>query len=163
MITCQVCQHLELEGEVFCAECGARLAAAWAPSAGATSAPARPAAEQPASRPGGLRPGQVALVVAEGGARIVVTYEPESVLGRGGDAARGPDVDLNPVGAKDKGVSRQHARLHAGPAGLLVTDLGSTNGTQVNGRRLVPNEAAHLASGDELCLGRLVLVVTVAA
>lgn len=53
-------------------------------------------------------------------------------------------------------VSRVHCRLTALAGGdLEVRDLGSTNGTFVNGQRV---EAAHLASGDRLSVGRIDLV-----
>lgn len=54
-------------------------------------------------------------------------------------------------------VSRIHCRLGVTPDGrLLVEDLGSTNGTFVNGRRV---ERALLAPGDTLRIGRAELVV----
>jgi pSer/pThr/pTyr-binding forkhead associated (FHA) protein len=54
-------------------------------------------------------------------------------------------------------VSRIHCRLTAGPRGLEVEDLDSTNGTYVNGRRI---RTAALVPGDRLRLGRLELVVS---
>jgi pSer/pThr/pTyr-binding forkhead associated (FHA) protein len=108
-------------------------------------------------------PGQTALTLVGTADRILLSDRPDCVLGRGGDQARGPDVDLSPYGARDKGVSRRHARLQTWPGGAVVTDLGSTNGTLVNGRRLAPNEPTRLADGDELRLGRLAFTVTIAA
>jgi ABC transport system ATP-binding/permease protein len=53
-------------------------------------------------------------------------------------------------------VSRVHCRLTALPSGELeVTDLESTNGTFVNGRRV---EQARLTSGDRIQVGRLELI-----
>ena len=53
-------------------------------------------------------------------------------------------------------VSRVHCRLTALPTGELeVRDLESTNGTYVNGQRI---EAARLASGDRLQVGRVEIV-----
>lgn len=53
-------------------------------------------------------------------------------------------------------VSRVHCRLTALPSGgLEVRDLASTNGTFVNGERI---DAASLASGDRLKVGRVELV-----
>ncbi|HTB55966.1 MAG TPA: FHA domain-containing protein, partial [Trebonia sp.] len=52
----------------------------------------------------------------------------------------------------DMTVSRVHARLERGAAGWLLTDLGSTNGTRVNGWRVrgpVPVRAGDVVSfGD---------------
>ena len=54
-------------------------------------------------------------------------------------------------------VSRLHCRLTAGAAELHVTDLDSTNGTFVNGKRVT---AAPLKEGDLLGVGRVEFVVT---
>lgn len=53
-------------------------------------------------------------------------------------------------------ISRVHCRLTALPdGGLEIRDLESTNGTFVNGQRI---EAARLASGDRVQVGRVELV-----
>ena len=53
-------------------------------------------------------------------------------------------------------VSRVHCRLIALPeGGLEIRDLDSTNGTFVNGKRV---QAAQLASGDRIQIGRVELV-----
>jgi ABC transport system ATP-binding/permease protein len=54
-------------------------------------------------------------------------------------------------------VSRLHCQLTATADALQVKDLGSTNGTFVNGRRVT---AAELREGDRLSVGRLELVVS---
>ena len=54
-------------------------------------------------------------------------------------------------------VSRLHCQLTATADALRVKDLGSTNGTFVNGRRV---KAAELREGDRLAVGRLELVVS---
>lgn len=54
-------------------------------------------------------------------------------------------------------VSRVHCRLTAGATELQVTDLDSTNGTFVNGRRVTE---ATLKEGDRLGVGRVELVVS---
>ena len=55
-------------------------------------------------------------------------------------------------------VSRVHCRLDASRSGQLeVQDLGSTNGTFVNGRRV---QHALLAPGDRLRVGRVELTIT---
>jgi pSer/pThr/pTyr-binding forkhead associated (FHA) protein len=53
-------------------------------------------------------------------------------------------------------VSRVHCRLEAGKDGVAVTDLSSTNGTFVNGKRI---ERATLANGDTLRVGRVELTL----
>jgi pSer/pThr/pTyr-binding forkhead associated (FHA) protein len=63
------------------------------------------------------------------------------VIGRSG-----ADLEVD-----DRGVSRRHARLSRGPdGGWTLTDLGSTNGTFVNGVRV---RVARLRDGDEIRVG----------
>ena len=51
----------------------------------------------------------------------------------------------------DGNVSREHARIQPGPGAYVVTDLGSTNGTMVNGVRV---QGSHkLADGDIVSFG----------
>ncbi len=47
-------------------------------------------------------------------------------------------------------VSRRHAELRQGPEGIVVKDLGSTNGTLVGGREIDEKLLAH---GDEIVFG----------
>jgi hypothetical protein len=58
---------------------------------------------------------------------------------------------------QEQGVSRQHTRLQRGPQGWAVTDLGSTNGTFVNGKRLAPQQDHALQTGDRITIGSSVL------
>ncbi len=62
----------------------------------------------------------------------------------------GRDV-TNDISLGDSEVSRQHARLTRTPGGYVLEDLGSTNGSFVNGERLVAPRV--LAPGDLLGLG----------
>lgn len=64
----------------------------------------------------------------------------------------GRDIS-NQVVINDAEISRRHAHLIAQPNGYLLEDLGSTNGTQVNG---VPIHGRHpLSDGDRIQAGRL--------
>jgi hypothetical protein len=71
----------------------------------------------------------------------------------------GPVLDLIPYRAVEQGVSRQHAALLPTNEGLLLSDLGSTNGTWVNGTYLAPGTRHKLAPGDLVELGLLRLEV----
>jgi pSer/pThr/pTyr-binding forkhead associated (FHA) protein len=64
---------------------------------------------------------------------------------------RGLSADLH---LDEKSVSRRHAMLVHRPAGARLLDDRSSNGTFVNGRRIVQ---ADLQNGDVLLLGRVVL------
>ena len=67
---------------------------------------------------------------------------------------RGTDADLV---VDDPAASRHHARLIAARGELRIADLGSRNGTLVNGVRIEGSRV--LASGDEIAIGGVALVV----
>ena len=64
----------------------------------------------------------------------------------------GTDLTLN-----DSGVSRNHARISAEPEGASIEDLGSSNGTYVNGERVEAPQ--RLTDGDEIQMGGALLRV----
>jgi hypothetical protein len=66
-----------------------------------------------------------------------------------------PDIDLTPYQAYANGVSRLHAVLKREGKRVFVMDLGSSNGTYLNGKRLTPNVDQTLNHGDMLALGKL--------
>ena len=89
------------------------------------------------------------LIVREGG-RVVQEIELRGDLGIG----RAEDNDLQLMDPKS---SRHHARLHAEGESFVLNDLGSANGTWVNGVRVA--QPSPLRNGDEIVIGsnRLVL------
>ena len=54
----------------------------------------------------------------------------------------------------------QDMRLVPEHATVLVSDLGSANGSFINGQRMMPKEVRVLRHGDELRLGKLVLLAS---
>ncbi|HEY3629914.1 MAG TPA: FHA domain-containing protein, partial [Jatrophihabitantaceae bacterium] len=68
---------------------------------------------------------------------------------------RGPTCDVT---LTDPDVSRQHAALTVSTAGVTVRDLGSTNGTRLDGQP-VDHDGASLAPGQLLRLGESLLCV----
>jgi serine/threonine-protein kinase len=60
---------------------------------------------------------------------------------------------------QDAEISREHARIHRSNDHFAVEDLGSTNGTFVNGRRISKPEI--LSPGDRIQVGSTTLVVQV--
>jgi hypothetical protein len=54
----------------------------------------------------------------------------------------------------DASISRSHARFYASGDEVFVEDLGSTNGTLVEGEKLEPNAPQKLADGQTVTLGR---------
>lgn len=59
----------------------------------------------------------------------------------------------------EKRVSSKHARLDQEGGTLTITDLGSTNGTIVNGRRIEANSGVELKDGDKIGIGLYSLLV----
>lgn len=60
----------------------------------------------------------------------------------------------------DGKVSRRHADIISVGGKTVLVDLGSANGTFLNGRRLTPNEQANLQHGDKIMLGDVELIFT---
>ena len=87
-----------------------------------------------------------ATLVADDGRELPLPPGPV-VLGRDGRA------DLR---VRDPRVSRRHVRLEVTEGRVLLTDLGSANGTLVNGARV---ETAELTDGDVLQLGTTLLTL----
>lgn len=69
-----------------------------------------------------------------------------------------PDIDLNPYGAYECGVSRLHAVITTG-ANMTIMDMGSINGTQVNGKPIPTLKPCPIVHGDVLALGKLKIQV----
>ena len=62
-----------------------------------------------------------------------------------------PEISLD----TDDGVSHRHAKVILQPDGSVsILDMGSSNGTAVNGVDLKPNVLTPLAAGDSVCIGR---------
>jgi NAD(P)H-dependent FMN reductase len=69
-----------------------------------------------------------------------------------------PDIDLVPHGADETGVSRRHAKVLHDDEGWALEDLGSTNGTFLNGEQLSAGQLVRLHRGDIVRLGQLTLI-----
>jgi hypothetical protein len=70
------------------------------------------------------------------------------------DVKRGNSVDVD-LSSRDGGkiISRRHAEIGF-KDGYFLHDLGSVNGTWLNGQRLIPNQQYALSDGDEIVFGR---------
>lgn len=93
-------------------------------------------------------------------ATIQVQVHESMLIGRADhQAGIYPAVDLSAHGAQSNGVSRQHAAIIAKDNRIKVKDLGSVNGTRLNGYALEPNHEYRLRHGDELEIGQIKLQV----
>ena len=102
--------------------------------------------------------GSPVLVHPESGARFEVPAVDVVLVGRR-DPITGvqPEVDLSAVDPK-RSCSRQHGKiLRDGDRYLVVEDIGTTNGTFLNGKRLATGVPEVVASDDELRFGMVTL------
>jgi pSer/pThr/pTyr-binding forkhead associated (FHA) protein len=72
-----------------------------------------------------------------------------------------PELDLTDEGSRGKSVSRRHARIFLQDNLVSLEDLGSINGTFVNGRKLDPYMPEALRDGDMLQLGRIPMEIKI--
>lgn len=91
--------------------------------------------------------------------RIEIKEGDKFKLGRYELSSNTHEIDLTPYGAADRGVSRDHAQIHVQDDTVYITDLGSTNGTFLQGEKIEPNTPTIIKKGSELLLGRLALQV----
>lgn len=71
-----------------------------------------------------------------------------------------PDVDLSLWSSSHSGVSRRHAKVVLANNTLHLYDLGSKNGTLLNGTKLPPFRANLVHDGDHVQIGTLMLEFT---
>src|SRR5437016_6284930 len=98
-------------------------------------------------RPRAIQVRTCRLVTTYGGVRREYTFDQAQV--------RIGAVDDNDLVIPDETVSRYHCRIVQEETGYLLVDLGSTNGTFVNGVRV---REAYLSSGCTVSLGQSDLV-----
>ena len=127
--TCPVCQTTNPPGEIYCAECGFLLSST---------------------------PSETVEEVATPGARLVADDGREFTLNPGPNSVGRIHADLL---LTDPSISRSHAAITLEEGRCLVEDLGSTNGTRVNGESLAPHQPRALRDGDEISFGGVSLRV----
>ena len=109
--------------------------------------------------PGSSRAGTSRRARTPKGAVSFVVIEPRHHRGRSYTLSNvlgiGRDDDNEIVIDDDSFISGHHARIEVRPDGTAVVDLGSTNGTFVNGQRV--NGERAMRKGDRLQVGSTVL------
>ncbi len=169
MILCPNCHHHELAGSLFCSECGAQLIT----TGHLTTQSIRPNSADAMNVISDLPPvaspsaeknttNNYSLHLMEDGDVLQLTGRNEYSLGRAVDGQPLlPDIDLSAHNAYALGVSRVHATLKITNQGLTITDLGSSNGTRVNGLKVVPHIEYPVNHGDVVSLGKLKMQVLI--
>jgi pSer/pThr/pTyr-binding forkhead associated (FHA) protein len=104
--------------------------------------------------------GSISIHILESGKILPLTNRTEFTIGRiSDDQPIMPDIDLGPYKAYENGVSRLHAVLKQIGDSTVIMDLGSSNGTYLNGKRIPANQEFPLNHGDILAFGKLKIQV----
>jgi hypothetical protein len=99
----------------------------------------------------------IALYLMENTHPIAIHEEREFIIGRRPAAPKEILVDLTPFGAYEHGISHRHAMICRTEYHYEILDLESTNGTVLNGKRMLPNIHYPLPTGSRILLAKLVL------
>ena len=162
MIDCRNCQYGNVTGAIFCAECSEPLGGEDLLTTAITDAHITAELRKKAPRPEHAAPvySWLSLHFMGSGKILPLASRNEFILGRlTEDSPILPDVDLTPFRAGAAGVSRLHAVLKREANKALVMDLGSANGTYINGRRIHPDVDVALSDQDIIALGTLQIQV----
>jgi pSer/pThr/pTyr-binding forkhead associated (FHA) protein len=130
-VQCPVCKTFNPAGMMFCVECGLIFDRALPEDAFGAPAVKLPCLVDQSGKEYTLRPGA-------------------NSIGREGD-----------VLISDGRVSRRHAQIVMSDAGMTLEDLGSTNGTILNGNKVETNVVTAIASGDKMSFGGFEMVLSV--
>ena len=161
MVMCSTCQHQEVVGALFCSECGAQLQMVGALATQNIHTPEvydNAFDKIPVKREVVSSVDAMTLQILDGGQLLSLEERQEFTIGRVSDGQTiMPDIDLTSYGGYEGGVSRLHAVLKKSKDGVTIMDLGSSNGTYVNGTRLKPENESYLSHGSVISLGKLKL------
>lgn len=122
-VQCPVCKTFNPAGMMFCVDCGLIFDRALPDDAFGAPAVQLPQLVEQSGREHPIRPGT-------------------NTVGREGD-----------IMLVDGKISRRHAQITSDNGNLVVEDLGSTNGTKVNGNKLNPGDKVTLKGGETVSFG----------
>ena len=159
-IRCNRCGNYAPPSAIRCPHCGEALLTLITPIT-------IPVLRRPLTMPGdnhGYRQfptdARAILQLLPSGICLPVEVKTPLILGREDGGSTDEILDLTEFNATKHGVSRHHAMLQRRDEHLLVTDLGSTNGTHLNGSLILPHQEHIIAHGDKLILGTLHLLIS---
>ena len=109
----------------------------------------------PTGKGGTWAPSQRGQVLRARASSAASTRAASSRSRSGKEIVVGRSSDLDMVLVEDM-VARKHARINLQPDGIWIEDLGSTNGTFVNGEKI---KRARLKEGDRVLIGTSILKV----
>lgn len=163
MIICKNCRHENITGTLFCTECGMQLDESGVITT--KTFPGEKAAELQKTPPVVETPSSpkdswLSLHLLDSGKIIALPMRNEFTMGRLSEGQPiMPDIDLMPYDAYAAGVSRLHAVIKREEGRVIIMDLGSSNGSYLNGRRLNPHTEENLKHGDVIALGKMKIQV----
>jgi pSer/pThr/pTyr-binding forkhead associated (FHA) protein len=156
-LNCQECNKPYKVGALYCSECGSRLFSDnYETLVGGLAGPALPLPiTKPREEPQILA-GVIVFLVLSSDRRVEIPANGEIHIGRE-DPNRDihPHLDLTDDDGASLGVSRLHASLRSTENGVMLVDLGSTNGTFLQEESLTPHEPSPIKNGDIFQLGNL--------
>jgi len=157
-----------MAGTMFCSECGAQLVGKDTlitqniSTGQIDESILKDVAPHTFPAPAGVGDAWGSLHLLDTGQMMPLNGRNEFTLGRVSEGQPiMPDVDLSPYQAYASGVSRLHAVIKRVTQGVVIMDLGSANGTYVNGKRLSVNVEQVLDHGDVVALGKLKIQVLI--
>ena len=161
---CTICKNRNVDTASVCSYCGAALGENEANIAAITEyiggQPNLPAEDMAAFIDVAMIPeGGVGIHVTGASKPFYVAVYKELIIGRQSDATLESTLDLSDLDAFNMGVSRRHAMIRRTESGFEIIDLTSRNGTWLNAEQLVPNKPYPFASGSQLRLGRMRLII----
>lgn len=160
MIICSNCKHTNMTGAMFCVECGAQLI-------GRDTLTTQTISTDNLGKVSKRKTGEISqpvegadawanLHLLDTGQVFPLTSRNEFTMGRVSEGQPiMPDIDFSPYQAYAAGVSRLHAVIKRSGNSVIFMDLGSANGTFLNGTRLKANMEQVLKHGDIISLGKL--------
>ena len=167
MITCSTCKHSNLDGAMFCAECGAQLIGKEdLITQNISTKQFGEINKEPPSRDvtqafeGSDAWGSLHLL--DTGQMLPLSARNEFTMGRISEGQPiMPDIDFSPYQAYAAGVSRLHGVIKRDGPRIVFIDLGSANGSYVNGKRLASNVEQVINHGDIVALGKLKMQILI--
>lgn len=180
MIECPQCQNEEYVGAMFCSDCGAPLHRDNSEDRDSTLqtnkiafpeeldqdyspflkplSPLHADLPFPEPKEGIAKDTRVQVIVPQSGKVLPLTEKHEYTFGRvSGTQPVLPEIDLTAENAYILGVSRLHATIRLSEDYVTITDLGSANGTWINGKVIRPHVPHLISNGDTIHLGKLLL------
>ncbi|MBK8783436.1 MAG: FHA domain-containing protein [Anaerolineales bacterium] len=166
MIVCSTCKHANMAGAMFCAECGAQLVGKDSLITQTITTDnfkrVNKASAEDEYQPFDGSDAWGSIHLLDTGQVLPLSARNEFTMGRISEGQPiMPDIDLSPYQAYAAGVSRLHAIIKRDGNRLIFMDLGSANGTYVNGKRLNPNVEQLINHGDIVALGKMKLQILV--